>query len=329
MDSDAAAKLLAIYHRRQGFKFRFDQISMPDAQDYSNFIGRAKYSTPGRDGLPYTAYKGRKEFAGEVFAEVGDFLAVQEVPKGPSELEFLTDFNGQNVAFAPKGVEASDKIEPVRAPPNLRTLFLSNTDNKSFAGAINIKIIEPVLEISPACQRGFCPGRQFTLNIVVLDTFTRIFNQISGYDSAADIGDCPVTALYDICNAFPTIAHLWLFAVLSCIRLNPLVYRLIQMLFYNSEAFSYGTGTGEFLFQVLAGVRTGCPLSATLFLIALNYFLDLFEYLSDGPKISASCMCADDIGSALRALKHLNIQHSIFRMCAKVSGMELKATKCF
>ncbi len=40
-------------------------------------------------------------------------------------------------------------------------------------------------------------------------------------------------------------------------------------------------------------------------------------------------MCADDIGSALRALKHLNVQHSIFRMCAKVSGMELKATKCF
>ena len=82
-----------------------------------------------------------------------------------------------------------------------------------------------------------------------------------------------MTALYDICNAFPTIAHLWLFAVLACIRLNPLVYRLIQMLYYNSEAFSYGTGTGDFLFHVLSGVRTGCPLSATLFLIALNYFL--------------------------------------------------------
>ena len=101
------------------------------------------------------------------------------------------------------------------------------------------------------------------------------------------------------------------------------------MLYYNSEAYAYGTGTGDFLFHVFAGVRTGCPLSATLFLIALNQFLDLFEWLSDGPKLSASCMCADDIGSALRALKHLKIQHSIFRFCAKVSAMELKPSKCF
>ena len=42
-------------------------------------------------------------FAGEVFAEVGGFLAIQEVPQGPSELyDLLTEFNGQNVASAPK-----------------------------------------------------------------------------------------------------------------------------------------------------------------------------------------------------------------------------------
>ncbi len=294
VDTDAAAKLLGIYRRRKLGELHFNDISLPDAQDYSNFIGRARHSTPGRDGLPYLAYKGCQDFAGEVMADVSDFLASRDVPLGPSVLhDFLTDFNGQSVAFAPKGIEASDKIEPVRAPPNLRTLFLSNVDNKTIAGGINSRIIGPVLQITPACQRGFCPGRQFTLNIVVLDTFSRIYNQISGFHSSSDISDCPVTALYDICNAFPSIAHLWLFAVLACIQLNPLVYRLIQMLYYNSEAYSFGTGTGDFLFHVLAGVRTGCPLSATLFLIALNPFLDLFEYLSDGPEISASCMCAD------------------------------------
>ncbi len=184
--------------------FHFADVTLPDAQDYSNFIGRARHSTPGRDGLPYVAYKGCQDFAGEVLADVGEFLAAQDVPHCPSELhDFLTDFNGQNVAFAPKGIEATDKVEPVRAPPNLRTLFLSNTDNKSLAGGINVKIIDPVLQITPACQRGFCPGRQFTLNIVVLDTFTRVFNHISGYDTSSDISECPVTALYDICNAFP------------------------------------------------------------------------------------------------------------------------------
>ena len=135
VDADAAAKILGVYKRRRGNDFSFDQISLPEAQDYSNFIGRAGNSTPGRDGLPYIAYNGCREFAGEVFAEAGDFLAVQEVPQGPSDLhDFLTDFNGQNVAFAPKGQEACDKVEPVRAPPNLRTIFLTNTDNKTVAG---------------------------------------------------------------------------------------------------------------------------------------------------------------------------------------------------
>ena len=43
-------------------------------------------------------------------------------------------------------------------------------------------------------------------------------------DTTFNPGDCPVTALYDICNGFPTVAHVWLFACLRCICLNPDVY---------------------------------------------------------------------------------------------------------
>ena len=109
-------------------------------------------------------------------------------------------------------------------------------------------------------------------------------------------------ALYDICNAFPTIAHAWLFAVFHCVRLNPRIVNIIRCLYSNSSAFSFGLGSGEFLFLVLAGVRTGCPLSATLFLLAMNPFLALIHPLSDASKVSYSCLCADDIGSALRAM---------------------------
>ncbi len=111
------------------------------------------------------------------------------------------------------------------------------------AGTFNRKIIVPTLKITPPCQRGFCPGRQFTHNIVVLDLYMRIYNTVSGFSPAGDVGDCPITALYDICNAFPTVAHLWLFAVLACLQLNPKVYNIIKMLYYNSEAYSFGVGT--------------------------------------------------------------------------------------
>jgi len=94
-------------------------------------------------------------------------------------------------------------------------------------------------------------------------------------------------------------------------------------------AFPTGIGTNSFLFCVLAGVRTGCPLSATLFLLATNPFVFLINMLSDGPGLSKSCFCADDVGSALNALKSLKTQCSIFRLAAKVSQMELKPSKCY
>ena len=81
-------------------------------------------------------------------------------------------------------------------------------------------------------------------------------------------------------------------------------------------------------FRVLSGVRTGCPASATLFVLCMNPFVDLFIRLSDGPKLSSTCLCADDVGSALRALKSPKYQFSIFSVASKVSNMVLKPAKC-
>ena len=56
---------------------------------------------------------------------------------------------------------------------------------------------------------------------------------------------------------------------------------------------------------MLCGVRTGCPLSATLLLLCMNPFVDIINWLADGPKIAKTCLCADDIGSALKSLRDL------------------------
>ena len=52
-------------------------------------------------------------------------------------------------------------------------------------------------------------------------------------------------------------------------------------------------------------------------------------WLSDGPKLSKTCVCADDVGSTLAQRRHLKIQYNIFRLCEVVSGMILKPSKCF
>ncbi len=115
----------------------------------------------------------------------------------------------------------------------------------------------------------------------------RVFNRVSE-DTLLDQkgtwlpANYPVVALYDVCNALPSIAHLWLFAVVNCIGLPKAYYTLIKNLYMCSYAYSTGIRTSGFLFHVLSQVRTGCPMSATLFLLAMNPFLDLIIRMCDG-----------------------------------------------
>ena len=84
----------------------------------------------------------------------------------------------------------------------------------------------------------------------------------------------------------------------------------------------------SYLFQVEKGVKTGCPLSSILFLLAINPFVHLLQWLSDSPGLSETRICADDFGSALKQLSVLKTQHSIFRMTGPVAGLFLKPSKC-
>ncbi len=167
-------------------------IELPDAADFEDVIGAVRHSAPGRDGLPYIAWKAEKEVSAYILSGVSDHLAEQEVPEPGTFLHnFLDDFNQEYVVFAPKGIEEADRHAPTRAPQNLRTIFLINSDNKLIAGATKRRLIGPCMRITPANQRGFSPGRQFCLNIVVLDAFMRIFNQLSDFAPVAE-KKCPM-----------------------------------------------------------------------------------------------------------------------------------------
>ncbi len=93
-------------------------------------------------------------------------------------------------------------------------------------------------------------------------------------------------------------------------------------------AYSSGIGDCEFLFNLLGGVKTGCPLSSMLFLLGVNPIVFLFLLLSDTPKFSNTRICADDFGSVLRSLDTLMIQASVLRAARLASGLHLKPVKC-
>ena len=86
----------------------------------------------------------------------------------------------------------------IRTPNNLRTPFGSNCDSKLIAGTISYKLVDPTLKVTPQNQRGFCKGRQLSLNTVDLDLFMRLFN--SNIDitkiNLDKVGNVPVSVLY-------------------------------------------------------------------------------------------------------------------------------------
>ena len=79
-------------------------------------------------------------------------------------------------------------------------------------------------------------------------------------------------------------------------------------LYRSIQAFSAGCGDGSFLFEVLCGVKTVCPLSSILFVLCVNPFVDLVIRRCDAPKLSVTRICADDFGSALQSLMVLKAQ---------------------
>ena len=277
--------------------------------------------------------------------------------------------NRQLVWFAPKGELDDDSVAVLRTSDNLRTIFGSNADAKLISAGVSDSIVDATLALTPAAQRGFCRGRQLSLNVVDLDTFSRAFNicadidltesQISGIELVHDlkegarapslrsstnlasnlasssrgqyrgsISDIPAVMLYNFCNAFPTVLHEWMWLVLKTIKLPKDLYRVIKCLYLSIQAFSAGCGDGSFLFEVLGGVKTGCPLSSILFLLCVNPFIDLVIKRCDQPKLSVTRICADDFGSALRSLVVLKTQAKIFYLAARCAGLHLKPSKC-
>ena len=323
MDGDRAHKLINFFRRKCGHLFDFENLEVPDEEKLEKAISLAKDSACGPDGVPYAAYKALRKLSATILRDSIDDLQL-EMPQ--TDLERL---NEQFVWMAPKAPSANDGVVVLRTPNNLRTIFGSNADSKLIASATAYELVEPTLAVTPLSQRGFCRGRQLGVNIVDIDVFMHVFNSIfSANSSYNDVASMPGTPLYDFCNAFPTLLHEWLFLMLRCYKLPRKFRFLIFNMYQKIKAYTSGVGDNSWIFDVLGGVKTGCPLSSLLFLLCINPFVYMFESLSDGPGHSITRVCADDFASALLQLRTLFLHSSIFNLARKVAGLHLKPSKC-
>ena len=83
-----------------------------------------------------------------------------------------------------------------------------------------------------------------------------------------------------------------------------------------------------FLYSIFAGVLQGCPMSATLFILAIDPFLIHFEQALSGKYEGIVRACADDVGIALADFRSLEVVEKVFHFAKECANMCLKPKKC-
>ena len=278
----------------------------------ANTVSRLLDTACGRDGIPNAAWRG----GGEIGINYLSNLTRAHLGNNPRP----HDINEGETVFIPKGQEDDDgrvfKDTVFRAATETRPLTLKNSDNKIVAAVANYAISPTIQKCASVVQNGFVHGRQLAQNIVDLDHASRVyacrghsvkhpFDSVVASNESFCLGQVPVTVPFDFAAAFPSVVHAWLFIVIRYIKMPEGLQRLIKALYENNQA--YGTIEGQciWLFAVCGGVLQGCPLSGSLFVLAIDPLLYLFSHYLHSADRGRVRACADGIGIALRKLAYL------------------------
>lgn len=131
----------------------------------------------------------------------------------------------------------------------------------------------------------------------------------------------------DFATAFPSLAHGWLFSVMTAAGLPEAIIRVVIFLY--SKQVTYFMVAGELVAEVALerGVKQGCPLSGTLFAMAVD---PLLRRLAQGPGPLQQWVFAyaDDLAIVFRALcVGLARLLPVFVVWGRISGLRLRPDK--
>jgi hypothetical protein len=222
---------------------------------FSEVISSTGASAPGPDGIPYGAWRFATPPCHDVLFRLLDEMLCTDgaLPDG---------FNASQMVFIPKGDEIGDDLVVGRSAGDLRPLNLSNTDNKLVSLALNSRLSHLCKLTVAEQQRGFVSGRHIEDNIFTLESAALAF-------SATNVKRAAVI-LFDFMTAFPSIAHAWIFMVLTTMGIPARFIAAIQKLYLDCFAALSFNGMELDALCIASGIKQGCPLSGSIFALAID-----------------------------------------------------------
>ncbi|XP_063813141.1 WD repeat-containing protein 19 [Pseudophryne corroboree] len=233
---------------------------------------------PGYDGIPSEVYKTHIDFFGpRLHALYSDIFVNDQLP--PSMAEAV-------IIVIPKPGK-----DP-KSPESYRPISLIPTDAKILAKILAVRLNTVITSIIHSDQTGFMPGMSTSINLRRLYTILQV-----PHDFPSD----SVVVSLDAAKAFDSIEWSYLWEVMTCMGFGPNFIRWVKLLYQHPTARISVNGYVSPSFRLYRGTRQGCPLSPTLFALAIEPLACLIRShpgivgIHTGPREDRIALYADDM----------------------------------
>lgn len=128
----------------------------------------------------------------------------------------------------------------------------------------------------------------------------------------------------DFQKAFDSISHEAIFKLLSAVGLPANLVTIIRSLFTNAHCFTNFGSANPARIDFESGVKQGCPLSPTLFILVADVLIDMLEEVAD---VTAKLYADDAAIGAENIVPKLQAIKSCFHTFKIYTGLEMNVAK--
>nr|XP_037289622.1 uncharacterized protein LOC119183545 [Rhipicephalus microplus] len=214
---------------------------------------------------------------------------------------------------------------PPRELSSWRPISLLNVDYKIVASILNTRLRTFLPDLIAPHQACAVPGRSMFANL----TATR-----DVFEYAAQKRVTGAFLSLDQAKAFDRVRHMWLFEVLRRFGLPREFVAVVELLYSDLRSCVAVNGRTTAFFRYTRGIRQGCPLGPTLFVLSIE---PLLTTLASDERIRGLPMTgteeirvlafADDISLFLKDVRSLDRFRGVFQLYAEASGAKLNERK--